>query len=84
MAKKKNNKEEETICEFFGIKLTTKNPHVARILTTDVRTVLDRDVKAVDESNDPVNYESETEEVDFDIVGIPPGGPSNSKDTSEE
>ena len=65
MAGKNNdNKEEETICEFFGIKLTTKNPHVARALTTDLRAALDRDVRTIDESNDEAKNEEEMEEVD--------------------
>lgn len=32
------------VCEFFGIKLTTKNPEVARILTTDIGEFLARDI----------------------------------------
>lgn len=71
MAKKKQdkNKEEETICEFFGIKLTTKNPHVARALTTDVRVILDRDVKIFNNSNDQ-EKEDEVEEARADAADL--------------
>lgn len=39
--------KEEVICEFFGIKIKTKNANLARILTTDVHEVLNLDVKEV-------------------------------------
>lgn len=39
--------KEEVICEFFGIKIKTKNANLARILTTDVHEVLNLDVKEI-------------------------------------
>ena len=37
--------EEEVVCEFFGMQITTKNPNVARILQTDMGELLNQDVK---------------------------------------
>ena len=38
---------DEVVCEFFGIKITTRNPNVARVLTTDISKVMNLDVKEV-------------------------------------
>ncbi|HEX21042.1 MAG TPA: hypothetical protein ENH19_00125 [Actinobacteria bacterium] len=40
-------RKNDVICEFFGIKVTTKNPKLAKILTTDVNSVLQLDVSDV-------------------------------------
>lgn len=45
--KSKNKSPDEVICEFFGIKITTKNPNLARILTTDVGDIMRLDVRDV-------------------------------------
>lgn len=37
----------EVICEFFGIKIKTKNANLARVLTTDVHEVLNLDIKEI-------------------------------------
>lgn len=41
------NDRDEVVCEFFGIKITTRNPNVARILTADVQEVMNLDVRSV-------------------------------------
>ncbi|MCK4268229.1 MAG: hypothetical protein KAX16_05315 [Actinomycetia bacterium] len=40
----KKHENKETVCEFFGIKITTKKPHLVDILTKDVGEILNRDV----------------------------------------
>jgi len=42
-----DDKGEEVVCEFFGIKITTKNPNVARVLTTDIGKVMNLDVRQI-------------------------------------
>ena len=37
----------EVICEFFGIKIITKNPNIARVLTANVYDILRLDVRNV-------------------------------------
>ena len=37
----------EVVCEFFGIQITTKNPSVARVLTSDLKEVLSREVRLI-------------------------------------
>ena len=68
-----NEKDDEVVCEFFGIKITTKNPNVARILTSDVGKIVNLDVREVktflvddqaepaddDESKDPPQLEED-------------------------
>ncbi len=66
-------KDDEVVCEFFGIKITTKNPNVARILTSDVAVLANLDVREVktfimsednpdDESTDYPEEEQEEEQ----------------------
>lgn len=37
----------EIVCEFFGIEITTKNPRVAKVLTSDVSELLNTDIKVI-------------------------------------
>lgn len=36
MADQDKKKTGEVVCEFFGIEITTNNPKIARLLTTDL------------------------------------------------
>lgn len=47
MAAEKGNDRGEIICEFFGIEITTKNPRVAKVLTSDVSEILNTDIKVI-------------------------------------
>ncbi len=47
MAAEKGNDRGEIVCEFFGIEITTKNPRVAKILTSDVSEILNTDIKVI-------------------------------------
>lgn len=38
---------DEVVCEFFGIKITTRNPGIARVLTSDIGKVMNLDVTQV-------------------------------------
>lgn len=38
---------EGVICEFFGIKITTNNPNLARVLAADVGDIMKLDVREV-------------------------------------
>jgi hypothetical protein len=44
MAADKKDECEEVVCEFFGIEITTKNPKVARVLTTDVAKIMNLEI----------------------------------------
>ncbi len=44
MDDKTGRDQDYIVCEFFGIKLTTKNAELARILTTDIGEFLSRDI----------------------------------------
>ena len=37
----------EVVCEFFGIKIITKNPNIARVLTANVEDIAHLDVREV-------------------------------------
>lgn len=51
MVNKKDRQENDTVvCEFFGIEITTKNPNVARILTTDVRELASLEIEIIPRS----------------------------------
>lgn len=39
--------DEEVLCEFFGIQITTKNPKVARILQTDMHEFMNQDIREI-------------------------------------
>ncbi len=39
--------KEETVCEFFGLQITTKNPNIANILKTDMAELMNQDVRQV-------------------------------------
>jgi len=39
--------EDAVICEFFGIKITTKSPSLAKVLKADVNDILQLDVSEV-------------------------------------
>lgn len=59
--------QDGVICEFFGIKITTKNPNLAKVLKSDVNDVLKMDVKDVKEfikSGEPAGAAAEDENVD--------------------
>lgn len=45
--KGQDDKNEDIVCEFFGIKITTQNPNVARVLTSDIKKVMNLDVHSV-------------------------------------
>ncbi len=47
MGEKKSKSSEIAVCEFFGIKITTKNPKLAQILTSDVGELSRLDVKEI-------------------------------------
>jgi hypothetical protein len=47
MAPKETDGEQSVVCEVFGIKLTTKNPNIARILTTDINDIGNLDVREI-------------------------------------
>lgn len=65
----KSNTGDEVICEFFGIKITTKNPSLARVLTADVADVMRLDVSDVKDfiSDENYNLKKEEEEPDPEI-----------------
>lgn len=45
--KKEDKPDEEVVCEFFGIQITTRNPNIARVLTSEVSEVAGLDVAEV-------------------------------------
>ncbi len=47
MAAEKGKDGGEIVCEFFGIEITTKNPRVAKILTSDVSEILNTDITVI-------------------------------------
>ncbi len=47
MTDPKDKADDNVVCEFFGIEITTKNPKLARILTSDVIDVLNTDIKVI-------------------------------------
>lgn len=50
MGADKKDRKDEVVCEFFGIEITTKNPKVARILTSDVSKILNTEIVVTDRS----------------------------------
>ncbi len=47
MAAEKGKDRGEIVCEFFGIEITTKNPRVAKVLTSDVSELLNTDITVI-------------------------------------
>jgi hypothetical protein len=47
MAAKETEGGQRVVCEVFGIKITTNNPNIARILTTDVNDLANLDVREI-------------------------------------
>ncbi|MDP1809583.1 MAG: hypothetical protein Q8L35_08620 [Actinomycetota bacterium] len=61
-----DEQDAEVVCEFFGIKITTRNPNVARILASDVGDLVNLDVTEVkhfiqgDQADDDEQPDEET------------------------
>ena len=47
MSSSEENKKDEVVCEFFGLKISTKNPNLARVLKTEVSEFMSLDVHDV-------------------------------------
>jgi len=47
MASEKGKDRREIVCEFFGIEITTKNPRVAKVLTSDVSEILNTEITVI-------------------------------------
>ena len=47
MAAEKRKDRGEIVCEFFGIEITTKNPRVAKVLTSDVSEILNTEITVI-------------------------------------
>lgn len=59
----------EVICEFFGIKIATKNPNLAKVLKTEVSDLMNLDVHQVKDyikNQDDFDGEEESESLDED------------------
>ncbi len=63
----KKQEDEGTICEFFGIKITTKKPHLVDILTKDVGEILNRDVRNLKGENREPKIVPENEFAELDL-----------------
>lgn len=63
----KKHENKETVCEFFGIKITTKKPHLVDILTKDVGEILNRDVHVFKREKPEPETVPENEFADLDI-----------------
>ena len=78
------DKNEEVVCEFFGIKITTSNPNVARVLTSDVGELMSLDVREVktfmvnDQADDDIDdtAQNRAESVGLDTEPASPESPS--------
>ena len=60
MSSSKENKKDEVVCEFFGLKITTKNPNLARVLKTEVSEIMGLDV------HDVKDYISNQDQINID------------------
>ena len=47
MASKKGKDGGDIVCEFFGIEIKTKNPRVAKVLTSDVSEILNTEITVI-------------------------------------
>ncbi len=76
-SKKKGN--DEVVCEFFGIKIATKNPRLAKVLKTEVSEFMNLDLKEVKgyltnpdqkkiDSKSYRSFDLNIEETDIDIA----------------
>lgn len=76
---RKKKGSDEVVCEFFGIKIATKNPNLAKVLNTEVSEFMKLDIGEVKgyltnpdqrdiDSKSYRSYDLNTEETDVDIA----------------
>jgi len=78
VSKSEENNKDEVICEFFGLKIATKNPNLAKVLKTEVSEFMNLDVQDVkgyltnpeQKTIDSLHYNSDNEDDEGNDLSI--------------